>query len=78
MNYENLTKEALPKEFQERIERFNRLFSEAGDRTFEENELFGYEMACIRQALSFAEYFKEMSLKSAKNFMENSQLVRID
>lgn len=35
MNYKNLTKEALPKEFQERIERFNRLFSEAGDGTFE-------------------------------------------
>lgn len=68
MNYENLTKEALPKEFQERIERFNRLFSEAGDRTFEENELFSYEMACIRQALSFAEYFKEMSLEECEEF----------
>lgn len=66
MNYKNLTKEALPKEFQERIERFNRLFSEAGDGTFEENELFGYEMACIKQALSFAEYFKEMSLLETK------------
>lgn len=36
MDFKNLTKEALPKEFQERIERFNRLFSEAGDGTFEE------------------------------------------
>jgi hypothetical protein len=68
MNYKNLTKEALPKEFQERIERFNRLFSEAGDGTFEENELFGYEMACIKQALSFAEYFKEMSLEECEEF----------
>lgn len=68
MNYKNLTKEALPKEFQERIERFNRLFSEAGDGTFEENELFGYEMVCIKQALSFAEYFKEMSLEECEEF----------
>lgn len=26
MDYKNLTKEQLPKEFQDRIERFNRLF----------------------------------------------------
>lgn len=31
MDFKNLTKESLPKEFQERIERFNRLFIEAGD-----------------------------------------------
>lgn len=70
MNYENLTKEALPKEFQERIERFNRLFTEAGAGTFEENDLFGYEMACIKQALSFAEFFKDMSLEECKDFYE--------
>lgn len=70
MDYKNLTKEALPKEFQERIERFNRLFTEAGDGTFEESELFDYEMACIRQALSFAEYFKEMSLEECGEFYE--------
>ena len=70
MDFKNLTKESLPKEFQERIERFNRLFVEAGDGTFEENDLFDYEMACIRQALSFAEYFKEMSLEECKAFYE--------
>lgn len=43
---------------------------EAGDGTFEENDLFDYEMACIRQALSFAEYFKEMSLEECKAFYE--------
>lgn len=68
MNYENLTKEDLPKEFQERIERFNRLFVAADAGTFEEHELFSYEMLCIRQALSFAEFFKEMSLEEFKEF----------
>lgn len=66
MDFKNLTKESLPKEFQERIERFNRLFIEAGDGTFEENDLFGYEMGCIKQALSFTEFFKEMSLEEGE------------
>ena len=70
MDFKNLTKESLPKEFQERIERFNRLFIEAGDGTFEENDLFGYEMGCIKQALSFTEFFKEMSLEECKAFYE--------
>lgn len=65
MDFKNLTKESLPKEFQERIER---LFIEAG--TFEENDLFGYEMGCIKQALSFTEFFKEMSLEECKAFYE--------
>lgn len=43
---------------------------EAGDGTFEENDLFGYEMACIKQALSFSEFFKEMSLEECKAFYE--------
>lgn len=70
MDYENLTKEDLPKEFQERIERFNRLFTAANAGTFEEHELFSYEMLCIRQALSFAEFFKDMSLEECKDFYE--------
>lgn len=70
MDFKNLTKESLPKEFQERIERFNRLFIEAGDGTFEENDLFGYEMGCIKQSLSFTEFFKEMSLEECKAFYE--------
>lgn len=67
MDFKNLTKESLPKEFQERIER---LFIEAGNGTFEENDLFDYEMACIKQALSFSEFFKEMSLEECKAFYE--------
>lgn len=59
MDFKNLTKESLPKEFQERIERFNRLFIEAGNGTFEENDLFDYEMACIKQALSFLSFSKK-------------------
>lgn len=34
MDYKNLTKEQLPKEFQDRIERFNRLFSKGAGHSF--------------------------------------------
>ena len=59
MDYKNLTKEQLPKEFQDRIERFNRLFKEGTDHSFEEDDLYKYEMICIAQALSFIDYFKD-------------------
>ena len=61
MDYEKLTKDQLPQEFQDRIERFNRLFKAGTDHSFEEDDLYGYEMGCIAQALSFAEYFKDVS-----------------
>ena len=46
MDYKNLTKEQLPKEFQDRIERFNRLFSKGAGHSFEEDDLYQYEMHC--------------------------------
>lgn len=63
MDYKNLTKEQLPKEFQDRIERFNRLFSKGAGHSFEEDALYQYEMGCIAQALSFSEYFKDKSFE---------------
>ena len=59
MDYKNLTKEQLPKEFHDRIERFNRLFKGGTDHSFEEDDLYKYEMICIAQALSFIDYFKD-------------------
>lgn len=59
MDYKNLTKEQLPKEFQDRIERFNRLFEKGAGHSFEEDDLYQYEMKCIAQTLSFIEYFKD-------------------
>ena len=63
MDYKNLTKEQLPKEFQDRIERFNRLFREGTGHSFEEDDLYQYEMICIAQALSFIDYFKNKSFE---------------
>ena len=63
MDYKNLTKEQLPKEFQDRIERFNRLFIKGAGHSFEEDDLYQYEMGCIAQALSFSEYFKDKSFE---------------
>lgn len=63
MDYKNLTKEQLPKELQDRIERFNRLFNKGVGHSFEEDDLYKYEMGCIAQALSFSEYFKDKSFE---------------
>lgn len=68
MDYENLTKDQLPKEFRDRIERFNRLFKNGTDHSFEEDPLYAYEMGCVRQALSFAEYFEPMGIEEFKSF----------
>lgn len=70
MDYKNLTKEELPQEFQDRIERFNRLFIAATGSSFEEDSLYEYEMGCIRQALSFYEYFKDFSDEEFDDFIE--------
>lgn len=61
MDFENLTKESLPVEFQDRIDRFNGFFLTETGKSFEEDSLFEYEMGCIKQALSFNEYFKDYS-----------------
>lgn len=71
MDYENLTKEQLPKEFQDRIERFNRLFNKKAGHSFEKDYLYQYEMECIAQALSFSEYFKDKSFEEITKTIED-------
>lgn len=71
MDYKNLTKEQLPKEFQDRIERFNRLFRKGAGHSFEEDDLYEYEMTCIAQALSFSEYFKDKSYDEIYKTVKN-------
>lgn len=70
MNYENLTKETLPVEFQNRIRRFNRLFSAATDHSFEEDDLFEYEMLWHKQALSFSEFFQDFGDEQYQDFLK--------
>jgi hypothetical protein len=72
MNYENLTKEQLPQPFIDRIERFNEKFRNGSEdgHSFEEDDLFGYEMLCIRQALSFYDYFKQFSNEEMEKMMD--------
>lgn len=59
IDFVNFTKEQFPKEYLDRIDRFNRLFLAGCGHTFEEDDLFEYEMGCMKQSLSFYEYFKE-------------------
>ena len=59
-----MKKENLPKEFQERIDRFNNLFIQGTLNTenphnFEEDDLFEYEMFCMKEALKIAELIKD-------------------
>lgn len=67
-----MTKKDLPIEYQNRIERFNRLFlegtkNEENPRNFEENDLFEYEMYCIEQSLNIAKYIKSIDQDKLKN-----------
>ena len=67
-----MTKKDLPIEYQNRIERFNHLFSEGtkneeNPRNFEEDKLFGYEMYCIEQSLNIAKYLKSIDQDKLKN-----------
>lgn len=71
MDYKNLTKEQLPEEFQDRIERFNRLFEKGAGHSFEEDNLYKYEIKCIAQALSFSEYFKDKPYKEIVKTIKN-------
>ncbi len=53
----------LPKEFKERIDRFNRLFVKGTENTenphnFEQDELYKYEMYCIDEAVNLINFFK--------------------
>lgn len=59
-----MKKEDLPQLFQDRIERFNRLFLEETKDTdnphnFEESNLYEYEMFCIEEALKIIEFIKD-------------------
>lgn len=59
-----MKKENLPKEFQERIERFNKLFIKGTLNTenphnFEEDDLFEYEMYCMTEAMKLVEFIKD-------------------
>lgn len=50
MDYKNLTEEQLPKEFQDMIERFNRLFSKGAGHSFEEeDDLYQYKMDVLHK-----------------------------
>ena len=59
-----MNKEDLPKEFQERIDRFNKLFIQGTLNTenphnFEEDKLFEYEMFCMTEAVKIIEFIKD-------------------
>ncbi len=59
-----MKKENLPKEFQERIDRFNKLFIQGtldteNPHNFEEDELFEYEMYCMSEAMKLVEFIKD-------------------
>lgn len=82
-----MKKENLPKEFQERIDRFNKLFIQGtlnteNPRNFEEDNLFEYEMLCMTEAVKLIEFIKDeytyralLTESGAKSFYEFIQFL---
>ncbi len=52
--------QSLPQEYQDRIKRFDYFFVENTGHTFQEDDLFNYEMFCMQQSLVFYEHFKDV------------------
>jgi len=50
----------LPQEYQDRIKRFDYLFVENTDHSFQEDDLFNYEMFVMEESLTLYEHFKDI------------------
>lgn len=50
----------LPQEYQDRIKRFDYLFVENAGHSFQEDDLFKYEMFVMEQSLVLYDYFKDV------------------
>ena len=52
--------QSLPQEYQDRIRRFDYLFVENTDHSFQEDSLFNYEMFVMEESLTLYEHFKDV------------------
>jgi len=52
--------QSLPQEYQDRIKRFDYLFVENTDHSFQDDELFDYEMFVMEESLTLYEHFKDI------------------
>jgi len=52
--------QSLPQEYQDRIKRFDYLFVENTDHSFQEDSLFNYEMFVMEESLTLYEHFKDV------------------
>lgn len=50
----------LPVEYQDRIKRFDYLFVENAGHSFQEDDLFNYEMFVMEESLTLYEHFKDV------------------
>ena len=50
----------LPQEYQDRIKRFDYFFVENTDHSFQEDDLFKYEMFVMEESLTLYEHFKDI------------------
>ena len=50
----------LPQEYQDRIKRFDYFFVENTGHSFQENDLFKYEMFVMEESLTLYEHFKDV------------------
>lgn len=52
--------QSLPVEYQERIKRFDYFFVENAGHSFQEDDLFNYEMFVMEESLTLYEHFKDI------------------
>ena len=52
--------QSLPQEYQDRIKRFDYFFVENTDHSFQEDDLFKYEMFVMEESLTLYEHFKDV------------------
>lgn len=52
--------QSLPQEYQDRIKRFDYFFVENTDHSFQEDDLFKYEMFVMEESLTLYEHFKDI------------------
>lgn len=76
-DYNKLSVAEMPQEYQDRIKRFDELFTQATGKPFTEDSLFEYELRCMQQSLAFVDHFKEKSEQELKEMCAGNSLFDI-
>ena len=69
----------LPQEYQDRIKRFDYFFVENAGHSFQEDDLFKYEMFVMEQSLVLYDYFKDVEdMNTYLNELQNGSSEKLE